>query len=67
MGTKGIDHDTLANRRNRWIGRSGVVSVPSNAQVVLWMPRGPYDTDAEYSTTSKAHSREARVAEKRCG
>ena len=37
MGIKGIDHDTLANRRDRWIGRSRVVSVPSNAEVdAVW-------------------------------
>jgi hypothetical protein len=27
-----IDHDMFANRRNRWIGGSRVVSVPSNAK-----------------------------------
>jgi len=30
MGIREINHDTLANRRKRWIERSRVVSVPSN-------------------------------------
>ena len=32
MGIIEIDHDMFANRRNRWIGRSRVVSVPSSAK-----------------------------------
>ena len=37
MGIKGIDHDTSGNRRDRWIGRSRVVSVPSNVEVdAIW-------------------------------
>ena len=32
MGIKEMDHDTFANGRNRWIGRSGVVIGPSNVK-----------------------------------
>jgi hypothetical protein len=55
MGIKGIDHDTLANRRDWWIGGSRVVSIPSNAEVdAVWFvffratrqDGGLYDTDA---------------------